>query len=156
MKAWCKYWLSFYFARVFVFLQAVPNFFFSQGVLYCFIGKIFFRRREPVPCEKGVLSISESLLDNACLWVLSISYRIKIRLRRWCFLVNFSITKNSQRSSKFEDAENMTERFQIYSLKYPNRTFLVRISQNAKFCAKLKILRFGPKMSDLSFFRLQF
>ena len=123
MKAWCKYWLSFYFARVFVFLQAVPNFFFSQGVLYYFIGKIFFRRREPVPCEKGVLSISESLLDNACLWVLSISYRIKIRLRRWCFLVNFSITKNSQRSSKFEDAENMTERFQIYSLKYPNRTF---------------------------------
>ena len=55
------------------FLQTVSIFFFSQRVLYYFIGKTFFRRIEAVAWRCFVLSILQISSENACVGVLSFS-----------------------------------------------------------------------------------
>ena len=50
-----------------------PFFFFSQRVLYYFIGKTFFRRIEAVAWRCFVLSILQNSSENACVAVLSFS-----------------------------------------------------------------------------------
>ena len=54
-------------------LQDGAIFVFSERVIYCFIGKIFFRRTEAVAWRCSVLNISQNLSENTCIGVLSFS-----------------------------------------------------------------------------------
>ena len=90
MKIWFKLWLSFCSrvrsVSVLFCFKLFPFFFFSQKVLYYFIGKIFFRRTEAVAWRCSVLSISQNSSENTCVGVLSFSevagYRPATLLKR--------------------------------------------------------------------------
>ena len=74
MKFGYKLRLSLFSAHILVFLlNCFHLFFFSQRVLYYFIGKIFLRKTEAVAWRCSVLSILQNSSENTCLGVLSFS-----------------------------------------------------------------------------------